>query len=101
MGAVREESTPPGRYTAAEAGEYVSVATGIQQEAQDRLSYDQLVEVAAEVGVTEESLRTAIARVEANRRAETRPTPLTWGDRCLQFLCIRPITTLTNTPTRN
>lgn len=89
------------RFTIEEAGEYVRLATSIEQHQQDGLSYDQLVDVAAEVGISEESLDAAIQQAQRERlQADTTDTPQ-WravADRCLEILCLKASSQTTAPP---
>lgn len=87
-------TTPPSneRYSAEQAGEYVGLATSIEQHLHEGLSDQQLVEVAAEVGVSEEALRMAMEQAEAESRPQSEATGSSWrtvADRCLEILCLK------------
>ena len=86
--------TPDRRYSVDEVGEYIRLATSIEQHGQDGLSYDQLVEVAGEVGVSESALRSAMeqARHEQTQAAESASPLRSIADRCLEILCLKPVT---------
>lgn len=83
------------RYSIEQAGEYVRLATQIEQHARDGLSYDQMVQVAGEVGISEAALRVAIE--QAQRETTNDPVPESRvkmvADRCLEILCLKPTPT--------
>ncbi len=86
---------PDQRYSVEQAGEYIELATSIEQHGRDRLSYEQLVEVAAEVGVSEEALRAAMEQAERERLRQDLASGSGWravADRCLEILCLKPAT---------
>ncbi len=86
------------RFSVAQAGEYVRLATSIEQHEQDSLSYEQLVQIAAEVGVSENALAAAIDQAKAEALVmDTVETPVIetppWravANRCLEILCLKP-----------
>ena len=78
------------RYSIEEAGELVRLATHIEQHASDGLSYEELVQVADEVGVSEDALRAAIEQAERETTNVTVSRVQTVADRCLEILCHKP-----------
>ena len=84
------------RYSSDETGEIIRRATALSQRQDDGgLSYDELVEVAAEVGIDQASVDEAVRQAEqetAEERARNAQPPA-WrsvADRCLTILCLKP-----------
>ena len=93
-------STQDGRrFSVGEAGEYIKVATRLQELSEEGLSYEELKKVAREVGVSEQALESAIRQADAEREAAgatadgaTTDVP-DWrsvGYRILEILCLVP-----------
>lgn len=91
------------RFTADEAAEVIRRATAISQQEEDGLTYEQLVEVADEVGIDESKVEEALrqARAEELERRAQADTPAPWrsvADRCLEILCLKPTRSAESSP---
>ena len=69
----------------------------MSQQDDDGLDYDQLLEIAGEVGIEEQDPEAALRQAETeDRRLHTesakRPAVRTTTDRCLELLCLKPAT---------
>lgn len=85
------DTTPDRRFSHAEAAEVIRRATELQHRREDTLTYDQLVEVASEVGIDRATVDATIR--QAQDEEKLRPLPQQRGglfDRCLELLCLKP-----------
>jgi cobalamin biosynthesis protein CbiG len=76
-------STSP-RFSVEETGRVIERATELSHD--HDLTYDQLVEVAAELGIKPEAVDEALATI---RDESPEPRVITF-DRCLEVLCLKP-----------
>ena len=95
MSHMDEQQNNDRRFTPDEAGELIRRATEISQQQDDGLTYEQVLEVAGEVGVSERAVAEALeqARREETARAAADEMPQAWrtvADRCLEILCLKP-----------
>lgn len=96
MDAMNEHEQAHGRFTPDEAAELIRRATAITHHDADRLSYEQVVEIANEIGITQERIEQALeeAQLEATREAtdaSLRASQRSVAYRCLEILCLKPI----------
>jgi len=85
------------RFSADEAGRLIRRATELSQRDDDGLTYDQLLEIAGEVGIAERDLEAALQQAETEDRRRhigpaNQPAARTITDRCLELLCLKPAT---------
>lgn len=76
-------STSP-RYSIEETGRIIERATEISHNAD--LTYDQLLDVAAELGIGAEAVDEALATIQHERP----PSPVPLFQHCLEVLCLKP-----------
>lgn len=83
------------RFTPNEVSEILRRASELSSEGDDRLSYDDLVEVAGEVGIDEQAIADAINQTRSTvELAPPPPMPVprrTAADYILACLCLRPL----------
>lgn len=85
------------RFSADEAGELIERAAQLSHQEDDGLTYEQLVEVAGEVGIYPESVAAAVrqAQDEQSSTPGSGEVEAAWrpiADRCLEILCLKPVT---------
>ncbi len=76
-------STSP-RFSVEETGRIIERATALRQD--HDLTYDQLLEVAAELGIAPDAVEAALESI----RNEHPPVRQPMYERCLEVLCLKP-----------
>ncbi len=89
------ESMDDRRFTQEETADLIRRATELRHQQDDELTYDQLIEIAEEVGIdkrsVDEALRAAeIEEAERADRASAVQHTHSVLDRCLEILCLKP-----------
>lgn len=90
-----EQPSDDRRFSPDEAAELIRRATALSHRDDEGLTYEQVVEVASEVGIDRSKVEEALARArrEQAERQMSIDTPTPWrtvADRCLKILCLKP-----------
>lgn len=79
------------RFSRAETADVIRKATELQQRHEESLTYDQLVQVASEVGIDQATVEATLRQAEHERStSEVASRTATALDRCLEMLCLKP-----------